>query len=536
MLALKVYLDYSNYCWIVIKAEIKDMQLISQNPYRVIGIAANASAREITRRQNKIKAYTRVGKEITSEYDFDFLPTLNRNADSIQQAFAQIQHNQNKLNHSLFWFLNETPIDEIAIQHLKKGDKDKAIEIWGKIFESHSLNSNNFSSFNNLSTLYLLDNHIDKRRRGIAMKSELIMSDVFTNFSHKVADISFNTDNSKQLDIFIALIFGINPKATIKQKADLFLSAHKVIRLAVSKKLSAQPIYEIESSVEETKRNRTGDPSNAYKYGKQLFQKTKGSVSDLKTLLGITDLTYQLHVENIAKELLQCSIDYFNKKQELNSSENYLEKAAELVLKAQLIAVNPITKDRVRDNLKTLGEMKDREINEAIEFLAMVKNLYEENERKIRAQVRSEEATLPYGVTIDWNKVNNAIENSLDWDKVVSAIKEIIPPGNIDKIKNHTDKNKIAEFRRLFTFLSSKLTFYLKEKVRYSEYWKDERITTGDNRETMRQIMKKQEEEHMKEQLQKAFAPPESEPMPYWLKYILAMVGFMIIFALLSTC
>lgn len=505
------------------------MQLISQNPYRVIGIMANASARDITRQQNRIKAFTSVGKNITSDYDFNFLAELNRDADSIQQAFAQIQHNQNKVNHALFWFLNETPIDNIAIRHLTKGDKVKAIEIWEKIFDSHSLNSNNFSSFNNLSTLYLLESHIDKRRKGIAMKSELIMSDIFTDFSHKVSDISFNTDKIKQLDIFIDLIFGSNPGATIIKKADLFHSADKKTRSIVSKKLSAQPIYEIETTVEKTKKNRVNNPVNSYQYGKQLYNNTESSVSNLKTLLGTSDLTYQLHVDNIAKELLQCSVDYYNKNHELNSSENYLEKATELVLKAQLIAVNPITKDRVRDNLKTLEEMKDREINEAIEFLAMVKNLYEENERKIMAQVRSEEATLPYGMTINWNKVNDAIKNSLDWDKVVSAIKEIVPPNSIDKIKNHTDKNKVAEFRRLLTFLLSKLPFHLKEKVRYLEYWKDER-------EAIRQTMKNLEEKRIKEQLEKVFAPPKSEPTPYWLKYIFAVVGLIVFFALLSSC
>ena len=487
------------------------MQLVRQNPYRVIGIMANASARDITRQQNKIKAYTRVGKDIISEYDFDFLPMLNRDADSIQQAFAQIQHNQNKVNHALFWFLNETPIDEIAIQHLKKGDKDKALEIWGKIFESHSLNTNNFSSFNNLSTLYLLDSHIDKRRRGIAMKSELIMSDVFTDFSHKVADISFNTDNSKQLDLFIDLILGAHPQITIIRKVDLFFRANEQAKAIVAEKLSAKPIHTIERLIEKTINDRKNNPETAYSYGEFLYQNATDSINNLRSILGDSDLKYQLFADNTAKEILQCSIDYFNKNQELNSHENYLKKAKQLVLHAQSLATNSITKDRIKDSLKTLEDLKNKEINSIIRFINEVEGIYLKTMSEVYFAVNIEKGRLRPGHRIDWNKVDNHIKNSVNWDKVVTTIIQILPPENIHKIARTEDEQKIKMYKHLVESLFEKLNYNQKRRLAYLRYWKVKPST-----------------------LQKTTS--ETEKMPSYLKILLWIVAIMAGMALLTTC
>ena len=87
------------------------MNSILNNPYRIAGIISNASAREIQSRKGKISAYAKVGKEITSEYDFPFLDSLQRSSTIIDKAFSDIEQNQNKVVHSLFWFINLNPID-----------------------------------------------------------------------------------------------------------------------------------------------------------------------------------------------------------------------------------------------------------------------------------------------------------------------------------------------------------------------------------------------------------------------------------------
>ena len=118
--------------------------------YRKKPTVAPAKAREIQARRGKIIAFAKVGKEITSEYDFSFLSSIQRTNSIIEKAFSDIEQNQNKVVHSLFWFTNLNPIDNTAIQHLITGNKEKAIEIWDKLTDEKEVTSKIFQ----LSTIW----------------------------------------------------------------------------------------------------------------------------------------------------------------------------------------------------------------------------------------------------------------------------------------------------------------------------------------------------------------------------------------------
>ena len=46
------------------------MKSINNNPYRIIGILAGATEKELQQRKSKIQAYARINKPIDSELDF----------------------------------------------------------------------------------------------------------------------------------------------------------------------------------------------------------------------------------------------------------------------------------------------------------------------------------------------------------------------------------------------------------------------------------------------------------------------------------
>ena len=118
------------------------MELIQNNPYRIACILSNASERELQRQKAKIKAYSKVGKEIKSDYDFQILENITRTEDSIDKAFSKVEQNQDKVNFALFWFLNTNPFDNTAIEYLKNGDEEKAIEIWKKVTRNKEVKKN----------------------------------------------------------------------------------------------------------------------------------------------------------------------------------------------------------------------------------------------------------------------------------------------------------------------------------------------------------------------------------------------------------
>ncbi|WHF51775.1 hypothetical protein QGN23_00510 [Chryseobacterium gotjawalense] len=428
------------------------MQKINNNPFRVIGIVANSSAKEIQSRRGKIQAYARVGKEISSEYDFEFLEPVARSEEVINTAFSEIEQHKNIIDHSLFWFTNLNPIDETAIQHLINGNKEKAIEIWEKITEGKEISSRNFSAFNNIGTLYFLEGSEDKLKQGIEHKIKLIESDHFQDFVHSVADEMYTIDSEKQVQFLIDdLLKQINGKYSTSDKIALF-DGNPSVKNYLSGKFTEEPLHRIETQIEQSKKKRASNKINAYRFGSDLFENTGNDLSQLKSILGISDLKYKMISDKLAKELLQCSIDYFNESTEQEIDTDYLQEAMSLATMAQNIAVNKLTKDRIKDNMDTLEDMKDRELSHAIQVLQSVKDSFEENEREIRQQVKQmqdNDILIKMGhKTINWVAVEANIKNSINWETVNDLLTEILPDNKLKKIKhcdNTESKNELWE-------------------------------------------------------------------------------------------
>ncbi|ENA1807521.1 hypothetical protein ABF226_001954 [Flavobacterium psychrophilum] len=447
------------------------MESILNNPYRIGGILANTSEKDIQKQKSKIKRFSEVGKQITSEYDFPFLPSLQRSNSIIEKAFSEIEQNQDKVAYSLFWLINLNTIDNTAIQHLISGNKEKAIEIWVKLTDEKEVNSKNFSAFNNIGTLYLLEDSEEKIKRGITAKIKLIESEHFKDFAHTVADETFSIDTNKQIEILIdELLTQFKKKYSNSEIIELFSNCNGSTQKYLSKKFTEEPIHKIEIQIEQCTKKRIANKSNAYKFATDLYTNTKDELTLLKSIVGNNNLQYKMLADNIAKEILQCSIDYFNESQEQEKSNNYLEEAMKLVKLAEAIAVNDTTKSKVKENISTLEGMKDRELLQAIDILKSIKQAFQTNEAKITKEVLK--MPMEYNQSINWTKVNQMIANSLDWNKVVELIKETIPLSNIEKIKLSDKQTKIAEYKLLVDFIFSKLNSYQKNQVKYICYWK----------------------------------------------------------------
>ena len=448
------------------------MKLVTENPYRIVGILATATAREIQARKGKISAFAKVGKEITSEYDFSFFNSLQRTNSIIDKAFSDIEQNQNKVKHSLFWFINYTPIDNTAIQYLVSGNKEKAIEIWGKLTDEKDVTSKNFSAFNNIGTLYLLEESKSFIKKGITAKIKLIESESFQEFVHLVADENYSLDKNKQIEILIdEFLTDSKNKYSASEIMEFFSECNGTSQKYLSKKFTEDPIHKIESQIEQCTKKRSKDQINAFKYANELHINTKNELSLLKLILGSTDLQFKLLSDKIAKELLQCSIDYFNESQKQEKSNNYLEEAMKLAKLAESIAVNEITKNRVKDNLSSLEGMKDRELNNAIALLASIKTMYENAINEIDIEVAKMKMTMLYNQTINYSKINQMKADCLNWNKVVEFIIEGITINDINKIKASSSQTKINEYKDLVNFICNKISYNYQDKLFYLKFW-----------------------------------------------------------------
>lgn len=433
------------------------MNSILNNPYRIAGILSNSTEKDILKQKSKIKRFSEVGKTITSEYDFPFLNSLQRSSTLIDKAFSDIEQNQNKVTHSLFWFINLNPIDNTAIQHLISGNKEKAIEIWKKLTYEKEVNAKNFSAFNNIGTLYLLENSKEKIKQGITAKIKLIESDNFKDFVHTVADETFSIDKNKQIEILIdEFLSQFKNKFSTAETMDLFSNCTGTTQKYLSKKFTEEPIHKIEVQIEQCTKKRAKDKINAYKFATDLYSNTKSELTLLKSIVGNSNLQYKMLADNIAKEILQCSVDYFNESQEQDKSNTYLEEAMKLAKLAESIAVNDATKNKVKENISTLEGMKDRELSEIVMFLNSVKEAYAENEREIRQEVKKMEETdilLRMGhKTINWVAVEENIKNSINWENVNDLVSGILTDKNLKKIKESDKTEAKKEFWELINW------------------------------------------------------------------------------------
>ena len=465
------------------------MKLIQDNPYRIAGILSNANARELERQKAKITRYASIGRQVDSELDFPFLGNIDRSESSITKAFSGIEQNQDKVSHSLFWFLKANTFDETAINYLINGDKEKAVEIWDKVTNGKEVTSKNFSCFNNIGTLKLLSNSKDEIKEGIEAKIKLIESPNFTDFVHTVADQTYTIDNQKQIEKFVDdVLKQFKGKYSSSDTLKLFSSCNGTTQKYLSQKFTEEPLHKIESQIETCKKKRKENKGNAYEFGLKLYTNTKDELALLKSILGTSDLKYKALADQLANEIMQCGIDYFNESQENNSRNNYLESSQKLTKLADSIAVGKMAKDRAKDSLATLEDMKDREINKAIAILSSIKLAYEKAISEIDAQVARMRMTMSYNQTINYSKVDKMKADCLNWNKVVEVVSDGISMNDVETIQRCSNQAKVSEYKSLVDFLIGKLGPIQINQIKHICYWKDLRAAQA--KSTAKQVGK----------------------------------------------
>jgi len=227
--------------------------LIKNNPYRILGVLANTSIKEIQKNLSKLKAHLSIGKELKLSFDDDFFGVLTRDETALKKAKNLLQLDKNKLEQALFWLVNANEIDGVAIEYIKKGNIAKALGIWEKQVQKSAVNAKNFSFYNNLSTLLFAKKEYST---AIKLKSELIESKFIKNFSTLVCGDKYKVEKSNLLDTFIANTMSALKETGMKdpQIIERFSESSQNINEIVSHLFVKDPISNIESAIKETKK------------------------------------------------------------------------------------------------------------------------------------------------------------------------------------------------------------------------------------------------------------------------------------------
>ena len=448
------------------------MQLIQNNPYRQLGLLVGATARQENNHKTRINSYLDAKDEIPAqyiEYGFECLGKIERTTQSISSAMANLTLGEDRINSALFWFWNGNPItDEAAFDALRDGDIETAYQIWDKLITETNeegkrywkpVTLKNFSAFHNCSLINLIKPN-GNLQNAIVGKLYFLQSDFIDNFISTVVDGTHKTSSKElQLQFLNQLHSEIEKHKTISlEKFIKILTAHDfVAKQDFLKVILEKPINQIEQKIETAKNKRKVNKANGAKAGQELFESTSNALTQLKNIISTKDIKYTLIADKVANEILQCSVDYFNDGQEKDSNVDFIGTAMKLAQLAEKIAIGSLTKDRIKDSIETLEEMKDREISRAIDFIGSVKDAYTTNERQIRAEVKKIEQTdilIRTGQrSINRSAVEDNIKNSIDWQKVNGLLIEVLSDNNLKKIKESDKTEEKKEFLELMNWL-----------------------------------------------------------------------------------
>lgn len=317
------------------------MNILQNNPYRLLGVYSNSPTKERLANHNRMKAFLKVGKSVSFPLDVpQYLSSINRTEASAADAEAKLTLPKDQILYAQFWFIKTTPLDEVAFNHLFAGEIDKAEEIWQK--------RECLSTLQNLIVCALIRNEY--------------------YFAIRYAEVLYG--NTQYLNQFVSTIIGTGGNFDVSNLAFSFLDilcdeigASKLLPFITNSswkehlgERAAKPLVDSIQEAINIAQKTKGKGSNArLKAGEELRKNTRNAILQLKGFLSTEDLQYQMIADKLGLEILQCGIDYFNDSEEPDAAH----KAMSLQKYAKSIVVGQMAKDRCKENVDILQRIID---------------------------------------------------------------------------------------------------------------------------------------------------------------------------------
>jgi hypothetical protein len=318
------------------------MQLISNNPFRILGVKANASLSDRNQQANLIAQYLKIGQ--SAKLDLDITPPLEpltRTKELIDLQASRIFSTEDKILHSLFWFVEANGIDKIALKHLT-GSKDihKALSDFEKGCRGFVVSPESYSAILNHSTLQIIaykqHKDLDKLKSAIANKFDIITNKkTLAQIKDLVASDGINTDFQKILELTMPMVKELLNELVPSENTDKLLldifKSNTVIYPSLKNKVIQTLLDKIDNKVNNTEIERKKALKGIYKptilidvpaLGAILINSVKSTLNEIAELLGNSDPVYMESLQKVYQEVNFCGILPFNKMIEKLNSTN----------------------------------------------------------------------------------------------------------------------------------------------------------------------------------------------------------------------
>ena len=232
---------------------------------------------------------------------------------------------------------------------------------------------------------------------GISLKLKFLESNFVKDFKALATDETYKTsENELQLTFLNYLLTEIDSNGIITtvKILDIINRQDFSAKEEFLKNYVQKSIAQIEKKIEQAKSRRRTDNADGAKAGTELYLHTIESISQLRTMLGSSNIKFSSTSDKVANEILQCGIDYFKFNRDssenstampkdhlkyfgVSSTENFAETTMDLFRKAKSLAFGNIALERCTENIDGLQEWieekplreKQKLISEDLQFI-----------------------------------------------------------------------------------------------------------------------------------------------------------------------
>lgn len=317
------------------------MKIIQNNPYRLLGVYSNSPLKERLSNNNKLKAFLKVGKEASFPLDcIKLLPHLHRTEERVSSAEAMLTLPADQIKYAQFWFIKQSPLDEVAFNHLLNGETEKALSIWAK--------KDYVSSLQNRAICALMQSDVAEALRCF---TQLYNSD--EHLRDFVIAVTGDDSNYSQELLTHSLL------DTLCEEFDVYEILPSLSDTSWKEYVGQRTVTPLIQSIEEeialAKKTKGKGCTVRLNAGNKLKNATRENLQTLKQLLPVDDIRYQMIADKLGIEILQCGIDYYNGSDATDAARN----AMILQKYALSIVVGKLAKDRCQENVNILQKIID---------------------------------------------------------------------------------------------------------------------------------------------------------------------------------
>lgn len=385
---------------------------ITNNPYRVLGVFANAPTKERVANASKLKAFLKVGKQLSFPCDLPtILPPITRTPEMIAEAENRLALPDEQIKHAQFWFVSGDETDVRCFKALNEGHFETATKVWPERKTVSALQNTIVLAaihgiyelmFRAAKDLYIGEHDLDEHEPNL-FENEI---DIF-----KVRQPDLFPDMRTQQ--FVEMIAGPDVSITAETLAHNFLDtlcanvdARRFLNQIgnaewegyVRKHAAAPSIEQLNAAIEIAKRPGKDDPQACMRAGQKLMAEADKLLKQILDYLSKYDLQYKLIADKAALQVLDCAISYYN-----NTHGEAARISLPLYQWAAQTAVGEQARKRCIDNLHIMEEnvaaLPPKELVELADLL----NTYCKKENDIAVAMELLQRARPLLLTLRQN-------------------------------------------------------------------------------------------------------------------------------------